>query len=136
VKFGKVEDHLEVREVRRMILVVICLLLAIAPAVVSQESEMDLASVEAIFRGGDIVVEYSDEGQAQLVAAIDVLKNTLGVPENLDEENEDAVMAHGVDRERKDLVNKLSQCYYTLANAFMNGDPDEVLLRQCKPRQI
>jgi len=59
--------------VRRMILVVICLLLAVAPAVVSQESEMDLEAVEAIFREGDIVVEYSDEGQARLVAAIDVL---------------------------------------------------------------
>ena len=130
MKFGKVEDHLEVREVRRMILVVICLLLAVAPAVVSQESEMDLAAVEAIFREGDIVVEYSDEGQARLVAAIDVLKNTLGVPENLDEENEDAVMAYGIDLERKDLVNKLSQCYYTLANAFMNGDPDEEITYQ------
>jgi len=125
VKFGKVEDHLEVREVRRTIFVVICLLLAVAPAVVSQESGMDLAGVEAIFQEDDIVVEYGDEGQAQLVAAIEALKNILGVPENLNEGEEDAVMACVIGQEHKDLVNKLSQCYYTLANAFMVGDPDE-----------
>ncbi len=40
----------------------------------------------------------------------------------LNEENEDDVMAFAVDASLKDVVTKLSQAYYTLANVFYTPD--------------
>ncbi len=78
-----------------------------------------------LFQGSDIMIPYSDEGRATLVAMIETFRGALGVPEGLDETNEDAVMAFDADAGLIDLINKLSQTYYTLADAFLDGDPEE-----------
>jgi len=79
----------------------------------------------ALFPGNDIMVPYSDEGKALLEEMIGAFKEELGVPEGLDETNEATVTAFDVDPALKDIVNKLSQTYYTYSDAFMAGDPEE-----------
>jgi len=109
---------------RRLLLGVLLLLFTLLPCVAQDEgSEIDLAL--ALFASGDVMVPYSDEGRAQLEAAIEVFRTALGITEDLDEANEEAVGAFDVDFAQKDLVNKLSQGYYTLADAFLEGDPNE-----------
>lgn len=79
----------------------------------------------ALFSGDDISVAYSDEGRALVEAMIDAFKNTLGVTDSLNEKNEDRVMEFEVDLGLKDVVNKLSQTYYTYANVFLPADENE-----------
>lgn len=79
----------------------------------------------ALFQGSDIMIPYSDEGRETLEAAIEAFREALGVPDELDEANEDTVMAFDADAGLIDVINKLSQTYYTLADAFLGGDPEE-----------
>ena len=81
----------------------------------------------ALFEGSDIMIPYSDEGRATLNEMISVFREALGVTEALDELEELDVNAFDVAPEDKDTVNKLAQCYYTLADAFLEGvEPDEL----------
>jgi len=84
---------------------------------------MDLATAVTFWSNDSMTIEYSDAGRAQLEEIIAALKTGLGVTADLDETNEDAVDAYPVDKSLKDLVNKLSQAYYTLGNVFV--DPSE-----------
>jgi hypothetical protein len=69
----------------------------------------------------DVMVHYDAAGQVTLEAAIDALKHALGATASFDEMNEDAYSTLEISIEKKDLVNKLSQCYYTLGNVFLRG---------------
>ncbi|MFC2081976.1 TRAP transporter TatT component family protein [Candidatus Bipolaricaulota bacterium] len=79
----------------------------------------------ALFQGSDIMIPYSDEGRATLEEAIAAFRDALAVTDALDEANEDAVKDFVVDVALLDVVNKLSQCYYTLADAFLEGEDNE-----------
>ena len=79
----------------------------------------------ALFPGNDIMVPYSEEGKATLEGMIDAFRAALGVTSDLDETNEAAVMAFEVDPALLDIVGKLSQTYYTYADAFLGGDDEE-----------
>jgi hypothetical protein len=90
-------------------------------------SGMTLDEAFALFEGGDMNVPYNVDGRTLLEEAIAVLRETLGVPDTLDEMVEKTVTAFPVDIALKDVVNKLSQAYYTLADAFLGGvEPDEL----------
>ncbi len=106
----------------RFAVLAVCLAVvsAIAVAQDSIEEVVDLFDPD-----GDVHVAFSDEGEAQLERIIAVLRETLGVPEYLDEESEAEVGALPVAAEDKDLVNKLSQAYYSYADAFLRGRPDQ-----------
>jgi hypothetical protein len=78
-----------------------------------------------LFQGSDIMISYNDEGRATLDEMIVAFLGALCVPEGLDETNEDAVMAFDVDAGIINIINKLSQTYYTLADAFLDDDPEE-----------
>ncbi len=78
-----------------------------------------------LFQGSDIMIPYSEEGRATLDEMIAAFRGALEVPHELDETNEDAVMAFDVDAGVVDIINKLSQTYYTLADAFLGGQPEE-----------
>ena len=98
----------------------------LAALVVSgQQARLDLEEALTLIPGEDVMIEYSAQGRAQLEAAIVAFRVVLGVSDNLNEKSEDAVNAFSVDLANKDLVNKLSQCYYTLADAFLEGEPNE-----------
>ena len=86
---------------------------------------MTIEEALALFQGSDIMIPYSDEGRATLEEAIAAFQAALGVTVDLDEGNEADVMAFEVDIALLDVVSKLSQCYYTLADAFLEGDPEE-----------
>ena len=109
---------------RVLLLGVLLLLCTLLPCAAQDEgSELDLAL--ALFATGDVVVPYNDEGRAQLETAIEVFRAALGISEDLDEANEEAVGAFTVDLSQKDLVNKLSQAYYTFADVFLDGAENE-----------
>jgi len=74
---------------------------------------------------GDIHVPFSDEGRAQLSRIINRLREALGVPEYLNEESESEVGSFAVAPQDKDLVTKLSQAYYSCADAFLRGLPTQ-----------
>ncbi len=82
---------------------------------------MTLDEALGMFSNSDILITYSDEGRAQLVDMIAAFRTALGVTDALDETDEDAVMAFNVDPSMIDVINKLAQSYYTLADAFL-GD--------------
>ncbi|MEW5825840.1 MAG: TRAP transporter TatT component family protein [Candidatus Bipolaricaulota bacterium] len=86
---------------------------------------MTMDEALALFQNDNIAVAYSNEGWYVLLEVIDTLRAGLGVTDSLDEENEDAVMAFSVDAGLKDVVNKLSQAYYTLANVFVDPADNE-----------
>lgn len=88
---------------------------------------MPLDEATGLFSDGDIMIPYSDEGRAQLEDMIATFREALGVTATLDETNEDAVMAFEVDIELIDIINKLAQSYYTLADAFLGEVEADVL---------
>jgi hypothetical protein len=60
-----------------------------------------------------------------LLEVIGTLRSALGVTDALNEENEDVVNEFVVDASLKDVVTKLSQAYYTLANVFYTPETNE-----------
>ena len=86
---------------------------------------MTLDQAVALFQHDNIAVTFTDAGREQLVDVISTLRGALGVTDALNEEDEDAVMAFTVDASLKDVVTKLSQAYYTLANVFYTSDTNE-----------
>ena len=109
---------------RGKLLFVVALLLTVL-SVIAQDTTMHLEEALAVFRDGRLIVEYSDHGRAQLESAIETFKNALGIPKNLNEKSEKDVNAFAVDQDQKDLVNKLSQCYFTLGAMFMKGENNQ-----------
>ena len=85
---------------------------------------MTLDEALAYFPGNDIMIPYSEEGKATLEEMIDAFRTALGVGD-LDEANEDDVMAFEVDASLVDVMSKLSQAYYTYADAFLDGESEE-----------
>jgi len=98
-------------------------LVFLAGATFAQETLDDALALFA--EQGDVRVAYSAEGQEQLERIIEILLDALGVPEYLDELSESEVGAFSVAMEDKDLVNKLSQAYYTYADAFLRDLPNQ-----------
>lgn len=86
---------------------------------------MTLGEALALFQNDNIAVTYTDEGRVQLLDVIGTLRAALGVTDALNEENEDIVQAFVVDASLKDIVTKLSQAYYTLANVFYTSETNE-----------
>jgi hypothetical protein len=86
---------------------------------------MTLGEALALFQNDNIAVTYTDEGREQLLDVIATLRAALGVTDALNEENEDIVMEFAVDASLKDVVTKLSQAYYTLANVFYTSETNE-----------
>jgi len=111
---------------RRILWVAAFLTLLAVLVVCGQELVYDLDAALALLPGEDVMIEYSDAGRAQLEAAIGAFRVALNVLDDLDEKSEDAVNAFSVDLAQKDLVNKLAQCYYTLADAFLEGEDNEI----------
>ena len=86
---------------------------------------MTLDQALALFQNDNIAVTFTDAGREELVVVIDTLRGALGVTDALNEEDEDAVTAFALDASLKDVVTKLSQAYYTLANVFYTPDTNE-----------
>jgi hypothetical protein len=88
---------------------------------------MTLDQALALFQNDNIAVTFTDAGREELVVVIDTLRGALGVTGALDEENEDQVSAFvkTLDVSLKDVVTKLSQAYYTLANVFYTSETNE-----------
>jgi len=100
---------------------IICL--AIAPLAWA-DAALDAAL--ALFpASSDVLVTLSPEGQQQLEEVIQVLRTELAIPDFLDETNETEVGNFPVALEKKDLVNKLSQAYYTYADVFLRDLPNQ-----------
>ena len=110
---------------RKFLWVAVFLTFFVALTVCGQETVSDLEAALALIPSEDVMIEYSDQGRGQLETAIAAFRVALGIPDDLDEKSEDAVNAFPVDLAQKDLVNKLSQCYYTWADAFLEGEPIE-----------
>jgi len=97
---------------------------AVTPATAASEAA-PRAHVLDVYRGDRVIVEYSDEGRARLISAIESLRRLLGVPADLDERDEDVIDAFPVDPELKPDVIRLSQCYFTLGIIFLRGEDGE-----------
>ena len=107
---------------RKLLLLMGLLLLAVGVSAVA----MTLDEAIGLFSDRDMMIPYSDEGRAQLEEAIAAFREALGVTDALDETNEDDVMAFAVDDGLIDVINKLAQSYYTLADAFLGEVEAEV----------
>lgn len=110
---------------RKLVLVGVCLLLFMGVTAVAQDEPvtMDLETALSYCQSDSFVIEHSDAGRVQLEGMINAFRTALGLSEDLDETSEDKVGALEIDMSLKDVVNKLSQAYYTLANVFV--DPSE-----------
>jgi hypothetical protein len=94
---------------------------------------MTLDQALALFQNDNIAVAFTDAGREQLVEVVNTLRAALGVTDALNEEVEGdvdkpqdgGVMAFAVDSSLKDVVTKLSQAYYTLANVFYLPETNE-----------
>ncbi len=86
---------------------------------------MTLDQALALYQNDNIAVMFTNEGREELVQVIDTLRGALGVTDALNEESEDQVMDFAVDVSLKDVVTKLSQAYYTLANVFYTPETNE-----------
>ena len=111
---------------RKLVLVGVCLLLFMGVTAMAQDEPvtMDLDTALSYCQSDSFVIEYSDTGRVQLEGMINAFRTALGVSEDLDETSEDKVDALEIDISLKDVVNKLSQAYYTLANVFVD-EPDD-----------
>ena len=108
---------------KRQFAVLSVCLLALSITGFAQESLEDALGL--FDPNGDIHIAFSEEGEAQLEQIIAVLREALGVPDYLDEESESEVGALPVAAADKDLVNKISQAYYSYADAFLRDHPDQ-----------
>jgi len=80
---------------------------------------MNLDDALEIFPGaGDPMIAYSAAGKATLEEIIQVLEERVGVRQGIDYTDESVCLALRIDPGKKDLVNKLSQCYYVLGDVF------------------
>ncbi len=100
---------------------IICL--AIAPLAWA-DAALD-AALALIPDDGDVAIHYDDAGRAALEAAIGALEDAVGVTASFDATERRRVHALNIPVEQKDLVNKLSQAYYTLGDVFLHGQTTE-----------
>jgi len=108
----------------RLVLLSICLcLVSSGVAAFGQETLED--ALNLFSPSGDVHVTFDDAGKVQVERIIAVLREALGVPDYLDEESESEVGALPVGTDEKGLVTKLSQAYYTYADAFLRNHPDQ-----------
>jgi hypothetical protein len=102
-------------------------------AIAASGLAMTLGEALALFQNDNIAVTYTDSGREQLLDVIGTLRAALGVTDALNEEKEGdvdepqegGVMVFAVDASLKDVVTKLSQAYYTLANVFYTPETNE-----------
>jgi hypothetical protein len=78
-------------------------------------------ALEFIPDNSDVLVEYNADGQAKLEGAIRTFQDTLGISPSFNDTSEAAYTALPVPIEFKSVVNKLSQCYYTLGDVFLRN---------------
>jgi len=110
---------------RKAVLLGVCLVLLGGVGVLAQDA-MDLETALSIFdENGTVQIPYSDDGRVQLEGMIAAFRAALGVTDDLDEANEDAVMAFEIDAGQIMVVNRLAQAYYTMADIFLEGDDAE-----------
>jgi hypothetical protein len=95
---------------------IICL--AIAPLAWA-DAALD-AALALIPDDGDVAIHYDDAGRTALEAAIAALENAVGVTASFDPLDEGDYAALNIPVEQKNLVNKLSQAYYTLGDVFLH----------------
>jgi len=88
------------------------------------QDALDLDGALALIQNDHVAVSFDDAGKALLEDMIAALLAGIGVTDELNQENEDRVMEFEVAIEDKEIVNYLSQAYYTLANVFID-DGDE-----------
>lgn len=113
-----------------MVVVACVALVGLVAAAQTQTGPMSLDTALEYFQNDSIMIPYSDQGRAELQGMIDAFRTALGIPATLDETNEDQVEAFSVDASQKDLLNKLSQAYYTLANVFTpDADQEQLYLK-------
>ena len=74
--------------------------------------------------GADPLITYSDVGKAQLEGAIVAFETAVGVPADFDYTSESAYTSLWIPVEKRDLVNKLAQCYYVLGDVFSTDAVD------------
>jgi hypothetical protein len=104
---------------KRTFLVLGFLFLALGTTVFA---ETNLDEALALFAtDADVMIHYNAAGRARLETAIDAFEDALGVTASFDATNEDTYNTLEINIEKKDLVNKLSQCYYTLGDVFLRG---------------
>ena len=109
---------------RKVSVLVVCLVSLFSLALLAQDA-MDLNTALSFFVNDQIMIEFSAEGQAQLEQIILALKAGVGAPDDLNEQSEEAVGALEIDIALKEVVNKLAQAYYTLANVFLTTPDGE-----------
>ncbi|MFC2079107.1 TRAP transporter TatT component family protein [Candidatus Bipolaricaulota bacterium] len=80
----------------------------------------------ALYSDSDLMVPYSDDGRATVDEMIAVFREALGVTDELNEANEDQVMAFEVDAGLIDIIQVLSHTYYILGDAFLGEVESEV----------
>ena len=97
---------------------IICL--AIAPLAWA-DAALD-AALALIPDDGDVAIAYDDAGRGALEAAIGALETAVGVTASFDPLSEGDYTALDIPVEQKNLVNKLSQAYYTLGDVFLHGE--------------
>ncbi|MDD5263670.1 MAG: TRAP transporter TatT component family protein [Candidatus Bipolaricaulis sp.] len=78
------------------------------------------AAIALIPDGGDVAIRYDDAGRVALQEAIAALEGAVGVTASFNAMSEDAYTALEIPVEKKSLVNKLSQAYYTLGDVFLH----------------
>ena len=92
-------------------------LVVISTALVA--SAMTLSAALGLFAGGvDPMIPYSNTGKAQLEGAIAAFQTALKVPKDFNYTSESAYMALPIPLAQRDLVTKLSQCYFVLGDVF------------------
>jgi len=110
---------------RKAFVLAVCMAVMVSVGLLAQDA-MDLDTALSFFVNDQVMVEFSEAGQAQLEQIIAAFKTALGVPEGLDDTDagsgEEDVGALEIDLSLKHVVNKLSQAYYTLANVFLTTD--------------
>jgi hypothetical protein len=79
------------------------------------------AAIALIPDGGDVAIRYDDAGRVALQEAIAALEGAVGVTASFDAMSEDAYTALEIPVEKKSLVNKLAQAYYTLGDVFLHN---------------
>jgi len=113
--------------VKKLLVVGVSLFLLASVVAIAQVEpvSMHLETALSYYQNDGFTIECSDTGHAQLLGIIDAFKAALAVPADLDETNEDKVGAFAIDMSLKDIVNKLSQAYYTLGNVFVDPSDNE-----------
>jgi len=108
----------------RKVCVLTLAVLALAGFATFAQDAMDLETALSFFVNDQIMIEFNADGQAQLEQIIAALKVGVGAPADLNEQSEEAVGALEIDMSLKEVVNKLAQAYYTLANVFLTTPDD------------